>query len=620
MSSTATRPGDREHRSPETGAYSVGVAVVRPRPVRGEPVGWFRRAPARLFGGEGRMIGVDVARGLAVVGLLCGVLVPGLGVGAGGAVDVGGSLWLVTTALFVLVAGLSTSRLMTGSPGGPLRVAVRAGVLFALGAIAIAIAGAGGAAAADGARLASGIAQPAVMLQLLGALTFLALFLRARRARSLFAIAGACLLVLPACNAAMILWATSQNGAGGQNPFGALREVVLLVAPGAFPVLTWCAPFLAGLAVGRMTQGRLWRPFALLAAGGACFALSVGGSFLVDRSFDPGSRGHAILGSVLTAVPAKVAGSLGSLDILGATSVALTLVALCLLLARPLRWLVLPLASLGSLALTASTALCAALLLAPRAVDAGWSFLTSRTSVISAEFGAALALIAVLAAAALTATLWRALLGSGPMERVVALAGTLSARAPFEAAADESDEAHEAAAAPQPLRRTSFTPEAAAPETVVATAAAGAMATTAAAAAAEFSVPAEPPRLPETPPAAAPEPRVRFSLKQPPPEARAPARDDSADRADRGAASTPRRPPNQKPGIPGRTPAPGRPKRSRGRSPVPPPEPHDVRATVPAVPGPSALPPVGTRPAAPDPTGPPSTRWNPGQSLGRLPY
>ncbi|PPF89718.1 hypothetical protein C5B96_00830 [Subtercola sp. Z020] len=111
------------------------------------------------------------------------------------------------------------------------------------------------------------------------------------------------------------------------------------------------------------------------------------------------------------------------LDVLGATAIALSVLALCLLLAKPLRWLVFPIAALGSTALTASALLFATILFAPRSFVLLHRALEVLLPAALEPWLPLLAAAAVWAALGAAASVWRALLGRGPLERVVAGVG-----------------------------------------------------------------------------------------------------------------------------------------------------------------------------------------------------
>ncbi len=151
---------------------------------------------------------------------------------------------------------------------------------------------------------------------------------------------------------------------------------------------------LAGMALGRLNIGRLRTAVAALgigvalmvvgyglggigqaagitgAVGGSSSAaeLSSGSGSIIDggsgswapqagwEDYPQALAASDPLRAVLTAVFAVDPHSGGTAEILGSGGFALTIIALCLLLSRPLRWVLLPLGALGSMPLTAYSA------------------------------------------------------------------------------------------------------------------------------------------------------------------------------------------------------------------------------------------------------------------------
>lgn len=104
----------------------------------------------------------------------------------------------------------------------------------------------------------------------------------------------------------------------------------------------------------------------------------------------------------------------GTLEIFASGGLALLVIGLCLLIGRPLRWVLLPLSAMGSMPLTAYSLHIVAIL----AIGGPMSFISSN--------GIWLALVLGLLA---LCTLWAALLGRGPLERLTAWAARRSAGA-----------------------------------------------------------------------------------------------------------------------------------------------------------------------------------------------
>lgn len=105
----------------------------------------------------------------------------------------------------------------------------------------------------------------------------------------------------------------------------------------------------------------------------------------------------------------------GTAEIIGSGGFALAVIGLCLLLSRPLRWLLLPLGALGSMPLTAYSG--HVLVIA--------AFAGPGTILSSGEFWAFLALGMLL-----VTTLWSMFFGRGPLERLVARGAKAMASVP----------------------------------------------------------------------------------------------------------------------------------------------------------------------------------------------
>lgn len=240
-----------------------------------------------------RLTGVDAARGVALLGLAAvHVTLPTTAAGAPHPLHLvfaGGA-----SALFVTLAGVGLALLSGGpDPVGPARAAVlrrriarRAGLLFVLGLL--------------GGALDSGIA---VILCHYAVLFLLALPLLRVRARGLGVLAGVWLVAGPVLVFAL--------GALGQRVLG--REELLtgsrlwvspapvhlldpsllladLLLTGYYPVLSWAAFLLLGMAVGRLSLGRPRVGGALLAAGAVAWAATTAAGAAVRAA--PGVLGR----------------------------------------------------------------------------------------------------------------------------------------------------------------------------------------------------------------------------------------------------------------------------------------------------------------------------------------
>ena len=292
---------------------------------------WLRTRWNRLNGPE-RIAGVDLARGLAVIGMLAAHL---LWIEDFDFADA--ATWIAvvdgrSSILFATLAGISIGLVTGGTrPLPPAemhvargRLAVRAGMLWLIGIWLI----------------ATGV-PVYVILPAYAILFLLALPLVTLGARTLFLLAGALALVMPFVQAFL------DDSSSWSTPWGAL----LSVATGwHYPFPVWIAFVIAGLAAARAgilrTRVQLW----LLGAGSA---LAVVGYGLDAASGADPSEVVSLWGAVWTAAPH----SSGLLEVIGSGGFALAVIGLCLLVCRTiLTWVVLPLRAVGAMPLTAYTA------------------------------------------------------------------------------------------------------------------------------------------------------------------------------------------------------------------------------------------------------------------------
>lgn len=421
-------------------------------------------------------MGLDVARALAVLGMMAAHL------GATYDMEVlrpetwGGLAHGRSSLLFALLAGISIS-LMTGRtrsplpesmPGIRLMMLGRGAMIFLIG-IVLELLG----------------APIAVILTVYGFLYIAAIpFLRWRPSRLLLlagilAVAGPPLL-------ALLQGLTSSN-------VGPAAELVMF---GMYPITVWLALVFAGMAIGRLRLDRVRTVCALLVAGVVLMAVGYGTGIAVaatagedssslqveegdgesapdvwiepemvpaeDMDFgdsvcadegdgfiycipaeaagESGSSGSAsgeigkeepeesgwasalqsiapaeILDAMLSALTAVDAHSGGTAEIVGSGGFAISLVALCLLAARPLRPVLAPLAALGSMPLSAYSAHVVSYV-----VIAG-----PGTHIDSFAVWLWSAVIGVVAA-----TLWSMLRGRGPLEALTARVARATAGIP----------------------------------------------------------------------------------------------------------------------------------------------------------------------------------------------
>ncbi len=293
---------------------------------------WPASAWDRLNGPQ-RIAGVDLARGLAVLGMFAAHLlwIPDFE-------WTDASTWTAVVSgrssiLFATLAGVSIG-LVTGGrhpvEGEELRVArlrliVRACLLWLLGIALIAT------------GVPVYVILPAYAILFLLSLPFLSL-----DARALFVVAAALALVMPPVQVyleALPLW-RSATGA----------DLSLLLG-WHYPFPVWIAFVLAGLGVARSGIRRVKVQLWMLAAGAA---LAVTGYGLdAATGADEITEATSFWGAVWTARPH----SSGLLEVIGSGGFALAVIGLCLLACRSvLTWVVLPLRAVGAMPLTAYTA------------------------------------------------------------------------------------------------------------------------------------------------------------------------------------------------------------------------------------------------------------------------
>lgn len=387
---------------------------------------WFRE-----FGRPPRILGLDIARGLAILGMA------GAHIG-----DTEPFEWLDpatwtdlvhgrSSIRFAVLAGISIA-LMTGRSAVPERERIPG--------IRLNLIGRGAVIFLIGLALEMLNTPIAVILTLYGLLYVAVIpFLRWRPWQLLTGAAVLALLgpaLLAFLNAVML------------HPYGSGIGFVLY---GTYPITVWMSLVLAGMALGRLHIGQLRTAVVALGIGLALVVVGYGlggigqaagitgslgsssfssgeGSSIIDGG--SGSIGTAPsgwesypqalaesdpLGAVLTAVFAVDPHSGGTAEILGSGGFALVVIALCLLLSRPLRWVLLPLGALGSMPLTAYSAHVVSIVL----VGGPGAFFSSNS------FWAATAIGLLL-----VTTLWSMFFGRGPLERLVGRGAAAMAAVP----------------------------------------------------------------------------------------------------------------------------------------------------------------------------------------------
>ncbi|ROS73541.1 heparan-alpha-glucosaminide N-acetyltransferase domain-containing protein [Cellulomonas sp. PhB143] len=369
-------------------------------------------AAHRLLGGPGRLVGLDVARGLAVLGMFAAHV--GVQEGPDGAP------WLGiadgrSSILFATVAGISLALVTGGTtpPGGVPLLQARAR-LFARAAVLLAL-----AAVLD--LLDTGIA---IILACYGAYFVLAIpVLRWRPSRLLVA-AGVVALV-----GSVLRFAGREaiGHAGLRYPHDGTGAATDYVLTGYYPALVWMAYVLVGLAIGRagLSTERDGARLALVGAGATVvgYAASslatarLGGAAAVAAAYDATTvvRQEDVAPDAPWPLPAALllAGPHTDtpLEVLGSGGFAVMVVGACLVVVRARRVaLVLsPLAAVGATALTVYTAQVVALW----AVRTRWS-----TDLVRDASGNG-PLVVMVVASLVLATAWRVVWGRGPLERLV---------------------------------------------------------------------------------------------------------------------------------------------------------------------------------------------------------
>jgi uncharacterized membrane protein len=244
--------------------------------------------------GAGRLVGIDLARCLALLGMMATHLLSETDPDG----SISGAQWLAggrSAALFAVLAGVSIA-LMTGGPrpvAGHERAARSAGLVVRAGLIAFI-----GLVLGD---LGSGLA---IILTYYGLLFVCGLPFLGLRARSLLILAAVWVVVVPVVSD----WVRphlpprrgpSPNLAQLADPGHLLSELLLT---GYYPVLPWLAYLLVGLAVGRLSLADR-RIQATLAVTGGALAVA---ATLVSRAL---TRRPAVLDAIATDPPSGTDGA-----------------------------------------------------------------------------------------------------------------------------------------------------------------------------------------------------------------------------------------------------------------------------------------------------------------------
>lgn len=291
-------------------------------------------APAvdRTFSGAGRLQGVDLARGFAVLGMLAAHLIalptwdwsePWTWV------DIANGR---SSILFAVLAGVAIALVSGGTaplPRGPALTRARWGIgvrgilLWLLGLALMAT------------EVPVYVILPAYAL-----LFLLSLPLMRLEAWELWTLAGLLAVVMPWVQPALEalpIWSGSSGEALG------------LILGWHYPFTVWIAFLMAGMAAGRSDLAALRTQLVLLVVGTALAVLGYGADALIGTTRQQEQASY--LAAVLTARPH----SSGLLEVIGAGGLALASIALCQLVcrSRAVTLVALPLRAVGSMPLTA---------------------------------------------------------------------------------------------------------------------------------------------------------------------------------------------------------------------------------------------------------------------------
>lgn len=335
------------------------------------------------------MLGIDAARAVAIIGMVMVHVGPTDTIEPGLASRVYGVSHGRASILFAVLAGIGVS-LLAGdrSPerlrSVTLRLAWRTLVLLPLGLVLQ--------------ELGHGVL---VILQYYAVYYVVAAFAARMADRVLLALAVLWTVVGPLLYVGIQVWRPSWAAAAGaatasDPPSQIVRDLLLT---GSYPVLTWSAPILFGVWLGRRDLRRPATQAVLVVAGTA-----VGGAAaLVARLAGPGGStgwGQLVLAEAHSQMPLWIA---------GATGVAAAVLGACLLLASAAPRVTWPFAAMGQLAFTVYVVHLLVLAVAPD--------LLGRDTVGAASTSVLRFTIATVA----LCSAWRLLLPRGPLEVLLRL-------------------------------------------------------------------------------------------------------------------------------------------------------------------------------------------------------
>lgn len=347
------------------------------------------RARQLRLDGPGRAPGIDLARGLAVVGMFAAHLLDTSPFDPGDPATWTDVVNGRSSILFAVLAGVSLA-LVTGGPerveGERMRIAcgrilVRAALIWAIGMLLI------------------GLGTPVyVILPAYGILFVLALPLLRLPAAMLFAVAAAVAALAPFALWFIDGWPIWSTTSG--------QALVALIG-WHYPFVLWLAFVAAGLGIGRTRLGQVPVALALLCIGAA--AALVGYGVL--------GRWHAVVppSGLWAHILDAGAHTSGVAEAIGSGGFAVAVIGACVLVcATPARWIVWPLRAVGSMPLTAYAGQLVA-----------WAALQPEPTPL--QFGSDLVAFRatdpfwpMTLATVLACSLWALLVGRGPLESAMA--------------------------------------------------------------------------------------------------------------------------------------------------------------------------------------------------------
>lgn len=333
-----------------------------------------------------RIDGLDVARGLAVLGMF--VAHVGTAGDAYPPTEIGQLADGRSAALFALLAGVSVALISGGSrpvtgdllERSRVRVLARALLVFTLHWPLLAL------------------GTPVLVILGSYAVMFAAVVPVLRwRPATLFALAAGIAVVV----APLVLLADRALEPTLEGADATLVELVGLVLTGPYPAVVWVAYVLVGLGVGRMVLTAVRVQLGLVLCGAvlavAGYGVALLGRWGVDVAGEPTTAD--LLG---TAEPHADT----TTELVGNTGIALLVLGLCLVATRlrALRLLLYPVGSTGALVLTAYAGHIVAIALLGN--DVVWASTTQ-------------GLVAFVVVTLVVTSVWRALLGRGPLEALL---------------------------------------------------------------------------------------------------------------------------------------------------------------------------------------------------------